>query len=193
MSSIFKKTLQTLWSPFSCFNRSDWIVILSNLLFFMLVQTAFFWYIASKQYENVLSSKLDTLKLLASKNSLFKRELDAVKDEYMNKHEQKAKELEMKRAKLNRKLTWKYCGKLIVITTMILFVLILTYFFIKGRPWNDVDTLNMIFVTLAYCTELFFFFFIVKKYEFVGDNYILTSVLQNVVNEDRTSLGNLIR
>lgn len=191
--NIFIRGLQTLWSPFSCFNRSDWIVILSNVLFFMLVQTAFFWYIASKQYENVLSSKLDTLKLLASKNSTFKRKLDNFKDEYISKHEQKAKELETERAKLNKKLTWKYCGKLIVVTTLVLFAIVISYFFVKGRPWNDVDTLNMIFVTLAYCTELFFFFFIVREYEFVGDNYILTSVLQNIINEERTSLGNLIK
>ena len=73
----------------------------------MLVQTAFFWYIASEQYENILSSKLDTLKLLASKNSSFKKKLDAIKDKYISKHEQKAKELEIERAKLNTKLTWK--------------------------------------------------------------------------------------
>lgn len=186
MTSIYKSFIEfikILWSPFNCFSRSVWIVILSNVIFFMIVQTAFFWYIASKQYENVLDSKLNMLKLLASKNSYIKRKLYNIKDDYTAKYKSKVEELERERIKYNKELTWDYCGKLIVIVLCIIIALVFSYIFIKGHPWNNIDTLNMIFVTLAYCTELFFFFFIVRKYEFVGDNYILTNVIQNVMNK----------
>jgi hypothetical protein len=180
-----------LWSPVRCFTRGDWIVVFSNVLFFMVVQTAFFWYIASRQYENVLISKLEMFKLAAQKNSTFKRKLKTIQEEYTKKYKSQADQLAKEREKINKELTWKYCGKLIVVVSGIIGLLVLSYFFVKGKSWNNVDTLNMLFVTLAYCTELFFFFFIVRKYEFVGDNYILTNLFQNILN-DETSMLDLL-
>jgi hypothetical protein len=49
------------------------------------------------------------------------------------------------------------------------------------RKWNNVDNLSLLFVTLAYCTELFFFFFIVRKYEFVGDHQIISDIIDNSI------------
>ena len=49
------------------------------------------------------------------------------------------------------------------------------------RKWNDVDSLSLLFVILAYCTELFFFFFIVRKYEFVGDHQIISDIIDNSI------------
>lgn len=50
----------------------------------------------------------------------------------------------------------------------------------KKRVTNNVSTLCLLFVTLAYCTELFFFFFIVRKYEFVGDHYIISDIVDKL-------------
>lgn len=169
-------------SFFNCFDRNDWLVIIANVLFFMVVQTLFFKYIASQQYEEVLISKLDMIKLAMQKNPAFKRQILELKKDYQEKYKNIAKEQEARREIINRDLTWKYCTLLIVITVAI-FVGIAV--FVKSkRGWEDIDTLNMLFVTLAYSTELFFFFFIVRKYEFVGDNYILTNVLQKLTVMD---------
>jgi len=165
-------------SFFKCFDRNDWLVIIANVLFFMIVQTLFFKYEASRQYEEVLVSKLDMIKLAMQKNPAFKRQILELKKDYQQKYEKLAKEQEAHREIINHNLTWKYCTQLIVIT-IIIFVSIAV--FVKSeRGWENIDTLNMLFVTLAYSTELFFFFFIVRKYEFVGDNYILTNVLQKI-------------
>ena len=51
---------------------------------------------------------------------------------------------------------------------------------INKTNWNDVYTLCLIFVLLAYGTELLFFLFIVKKYEFVGDFYILNNLFKQI-------------
>ena len=165
-------------SFFNCFDRNDWLVIIANVLFFMVVQTLFFKYIASQQYENVLISKLDMIKLAMQKNPAFKRQILELKKDYQQKYEKIAKEQQAKREIINRDLTWKYCTQLIVFTVTIFIGIAV---FVKSkRGWQNIDTLNMLFVTLAYSTELFFFFFIVRKYEFVGDNYILTNVLQKI-------------
>lgn len=165
-------------SFFNCFDRNDWLVILANVLFFMVVQTLFFKYVASQQYEDVLVSKLEMIKLAMQKNPAFKRQILELKKDYQQKYQKLAKEQEAKREIINRDLTWKYCTQLIVFTVAV-FVGIAV--FVKSkRGWEDIDSLNMLFVTLAYSTELFFFFFIVRKYEFVGDNYILTNVLQKI-------------
>ena len=71
-----------------------------------------------------------------------------------------------------------YSGIPFVIFSLMLLHII---FIMKStRKWNDVDTLSLLFVTLAYCTELFFFFFIVRKYEFVGDHYIISETIDNI-------------
>jgi hypothetical protein len=165
-------------SFFNCFDRNDWLVIIANVLFFMVVQTLFFKYIASQQYEEVLTSKLDMVKLAMQKNPAFKRQILELKKDYQQKYKDIAKAQEAQRKVVNQDLTWKYCTVLIVIAVL---TFVSIAIFVKSkRGWQDIDTLNMLFVTLAYSTELFFFFFIVRKYEFVGDNYILTNVLQKI-------------
>jgi hypothetical protein len=127
---------------------------------------------------HVLVSKLEMIKLAIQKNPAFKRQILELKKDYQQKYETIAKKQEARREIINRDLTWKYCTSLIVLTALIFASIAI---FVKSkRGWENIDTLNMLFVTLAYSTELFFFFFIVRKYEFVGDNYILTNVLQNL-------------
>jgi hypothetical protein len=165
-------------SFFKCFDRNDWLIIIANVLFFIVVQTLFYKYILSQQYEDVLVSKLEMIKLAMQKNPAFKRQILELKKDYQQKYETIAKKQEARREIINRDLTWKYCTSLIVLTALIFASIAI---FVKSkRGWENIDTLNMLFVTLAYSTELFFFFFIVRKYEFVGDNYILTNVLQNL-------------
>ena len=57
-------------------NENDWVIILTNVLFFTIVQILFFKFIASKQYETVLVSKLDIIKRYSKKNPKFKEFID---------------------------------------------------------------------------------------------------------------------
>jgi hypothetical protein len=167
-------------------NRNDWIVIFSNVLFFMVVQTFFFRYVVSKQYENVLVSKLQMVKTLVSKNESVKQQVEEFKQNTIAKYKDIAVEKEIKRNIENKKLTFQYCWSLIIIVTTILTGLAIysIYGHLSGsHKWTLPDTLNILFVLLAYSTEVFFYFFIVRKYEFVGDNYIITNVLQHKLNE----------
>ena len=40
----------------------------TNILFFMVVQTAFFFFVASKQYDDLIKDKMQLLKLYLKKN-----------------------------------------------------------------------------------------------------------------------------
>jgi len=163
-----------------CIKRNDWIIILSNVLFFMVVQTLFFVFIASKQYENVLVAKLELVKSIYTKFPDIKQALLETKDAYIQSKENIVKEQAKKRTRANKDLIWKYCGVPILIVLFTLFYFVFVN--VSKEAWSEVDTLGMLYVALGYLTELCFFFFIVKKYEFVGDQYIVSNVLQDVIN-----------
>jgi hypothetical protein len=159
--------------------RNEWIIILTNVIFFMVVQTLFFKFIASKQYENVLENKLDMVKDFVKRNPKMRDNLKISKSENKKKLDPIAKKQLKEREKLNRELTWLYCGIPIVITAVcmayVLFVMK------KTREWSTVDSLGVFYVIFAYSTEILFFFFMVKKYEFVGDQYIVSSALAEIL------------
>lgn len=163
---------------FACLNKYDWIIVLVNVIFFMIVQTLFFKFVASKQYADVLVSKIDLIKLFLSKEPEKQSEFNDYKNEYLKTNNEKALQQQRARDKTNKELTRKYCLNLILLGIV---VLIVTVLFMKSKTqWNDVYTLSLVLVLLSYTTELCFFFFIVEKYEFVGDHYIIANIVDNV-------------
>ena len=161
-----------MFSIKECIDRNDLIPVLSNVIFFVIVQTLFFKYVASKQYEVVLESKLDFIKTICDNDPYLKSKIYDFRDKYLQENKEKV------RNEKNIKLYYMYSGIPFVIFSLMLLHII---FIMKStRKWNDVDTLSLLFVTLAYCTELFFFFFIVRKYEFVGDHYIISETIDNI-------------
>ena len=156
-----------MFSIKECIDRNDLIPVLSNVIFFVIVQTLFFKYVASKQYEVVLESKLDFIKTICNNDPYLKSKIYNFRDNYLKENKDLVKKQEKIRNEKNIKLYYMYSGIPFVIMK-------------STRKWNDVDTLSLLFVTLAYCTELFFFFFIVRKYEFVGDHYIISDIIDKL-------------
>jgi hypothetical protein len=161
-----------------CLDRNDLIPIMTNVLFFMIVQTLFFKYIASKQFEVVLESKLDFLKVLSEENPKVKRAVDDYKVKFISNNKDIVKNQERLREEDNMKTTKTYLGIPILIGSLIFLHLI--FIMSSKRSWNSVDTLAVLFVALAYATEIIFFFSIVRQYEFVGDHYIMNKVLKDL-------------
>ena len=167
-----------MFSIKECIDRNDLIPVLSNVIFFVIVQTLFFKYVASKQYEVVLESKLDFIKTICNNDPYLKSKIYDFKDKYLEENKEKVEQQEKIRNEKNMKLYYMYSGIPFVVFSLMLLHII---FIMKSkRKWNDVDTLSLLFVTLAYCTELFFFFFIVRKYEFVGDHYIISETIDKI-------------
>jgi len=159
--------------------RNEWIIILTNVIFFMIVQTLFFRFVASKQYENVLENKLDMVKDFVKRNPKMRDNLKITKSENKKKLDPIAKKQLKEREKLNLELTLLYCGIPILIATV--FILYVFFVMKKTREWSTVDSLGIFYIMFAFSTELLFFFFIVKKYEFVGDQYIVSSALAEIL------------
>jgi hypothetical protein len=179
-------------------NENDWFIVFANVLFFMVVQTAFFYFIASKEYEDVIVSKLDIVKRYASKNDTFKTLLNIYKNKYLGDNKQEIDKQTKEREHKNKKLTIEYCGIPILIVTGILLLLLVgtktkvlsklhinnqvVNNLLKPTKWNEYDNLGIVLVVMAYVTELLFFFLIVKKYEYVGDNYIYNNIFKSITN-----------
>ena len=177
-------------------NENDWIIALSNVLFFMIVQMFFFIFIASKQYETVIISKLDIIKKYAEKNMPFKFLLHSYKNNYLENNQVEINENSKERENNNMKLTYEYCILPIIIVSSIMLLLVVSTKtdFIKklkiknttlenmteGTQWSEFDTFGLLLVLLAYSTEILFFYFVVKKYEFVNDNAIYNTLFKNV-------------
>jgi hypothetical protein len=177
-------------------NENDWVIALSNVLFFMVVQMFFFIFIASKQYEEVIISKLDIIKKYGEKNMPFKFLLHSYKNNYLENNEDEINKETNERKDNNMNLTYDYCGlPIIIVSTIIVLLVVLTKTNLieklkisnvkvkdmtKKTVWNQYDTFGLLLVLLAYSTEILFFYFVVKKYEFVNDNTIYNTLFKNV-------------
>jgi len=161
---------------FDCITKYDWIVIISNVLFFMVVQTMFFIFIASKQYETVLADKMDLISRFVNKNAGSKQKMKDFKDAYLLSNSKKAEEQHTVRMQENKKYINKYC--LLPIGAAIIALIYVIYKVNAASPWSSTDSLNLALVLLAYTTELYFFFFVVRKFEFVGDHYIIANIFK---------------
>jgi hypothetical protein len=158
---------------FNYLNRNDLIPIFLNVIFFIIVQTIFFIYVASKQFENVLKEKLNFVKVLSNNNQYINNIITTLKNNYVIGKDYTNVILE--REKYNNKLLTIYCG--IPMGIICLFLIYILFIMKSDKQWTNVDTLSIFFVTLAYITELFLFFCVISQYIFIGDQYIIYNIV----------------
>jgi hypothetical protein len=163
-------------TSFGKVNQNDWIAILSNVTFIVVIQTLFFWYIASQQYTTVLKEKIKLVRAFADKFPEIKSDLNLMKAEYSTQNAQITQEQEAKRMEINIELVKDRVIPFLYVLGGLYLLVFIWKAFVRKQPWSNVDTWSLIFVLTAYCTELFFFFFIVQKYEFVGDHHIIHKI-----------------
>lgn len=166
-----------LWQLFECLDYNDWIVVLLNVLFFMVVQTLFFRFIASKQYENVLLDKLGLVSEFVSKQPQYKIALDKERKDYLEQNKRFIEAQRKTRYALNDQFEVDYCWKYIIFALVALLVI----FAINPKDWTTFHTLGVIFILISYTTELLFFFGMVQQYEFVGDHTVINSLVKGVL------------
>src|SRR5438093_393263 len=107
-----------------CLDRNIWIIILANVLFFMVVQTLFFVFVASNQYQQVLESKLEMIKTFISKNPEIRESVNETKKKKLAELKDISRKQLEKRTKENFDLTLKYCGIPIIVISVIMLVLV---------------------------------------------------------------------
>mgnify|MGYP001174854305 CR=1 FL=1 len=165
------------------FDSNNMILTFSNIIFFIVVQTLFFYFIASKQFNIVLGDKVGIFNEYVSRNKPLKEQIRmffASKD-YENIKEG-AKEEEEDREEYNQNLlkSWILPPLSIATTILLLFILKL---FLYDEPWSEVDTVGLFLVVTAYTTEILFYLGIVQQFKFYGDNQIFQK-LYSTMNEN---------
>lgn len=160
----------------SCITHNDWIIIFVNVIFFVVVQTLFFRFIASKQYENVLKQKVEILKIYADKFPSEKKRIHKLIEKYLKENNELINQQYKTRNQKNLALEDLYCWNFLKVIVALLVITM----FLNKQPWNPVYTLGLIFVVLGYTTEILFFFLIVKRYEFVGDHHISSELSKHL-------------
>lgn len=166
-------------------NPSNVFIVLLNALFFMIVQTLFFYFIASNQIDDIIVSKVE----LINKYAEYDGNLNNYLKEYINSDEFKQKRERVKllndeRQSKNRKILLNKVILPFIIPIFIIFLIYGIFIFTSyetNKKWfgnnineddfsfNIADKILIFFVIFAFLTELIIFFGVIRQHEFIGD------------------------
>ena len=169
-------------NPDKVMNGKNLIVVFCNVIFFIVVQTLFFKFIASKQFNVVLGDKVGIINDLAKHDPFTSKQINKyLKSKAAKELEKKAKvQSEMREIK-NRELIKKWIGPPLAGA---LILLLLSYLRMKksNQPnWSGVDNVLLSFVLAAYATEILFYIGIVRKFKFYGDQQIFSTIYKKIM------------
>ena len=164
------------------FQVPNMIILVSNVIFFIVVQTFFFKYKASQQINTVIKEKLDILNTYLNYDPELKQKIVDYKtsSEFKEKKKKAEKNAEWRNIE-NWKLIVKYILPVFGLFTVILIILILLDRLpVKTTKWVGVDTAIGSLVFLAYSTEILFYFGMVRQYTFYGDHELTYNVYSSL-------------
>jgi ABC-type transport system involved in cytochrome bd biosynthesis fused ATPase/permease subunit len=168
------------------FQPANMIITFANVIFFMIVQTLFFKFVASKQFNEVLNEKVGIFNEYLKYNKDFKNTVtDYLESNQVKELQSTAKQQEQKRESENMNLIKKWIGTPLVISVVILLFFLLLLFKQSGdkeNGWSSIDTAILTLVVGAYSTEIMFYLGIVSQYEFYGDQQIYSRLYDGVHN-----------
>jgi hypothetical protein len=170
----FKNTLKEMFQP------SNMIIILANVFVYMLIQTLFFYFIASKQFNNLLINKVDIVNDYISVDKNANNNMrQFLQTPNVTVIQEKAKSQNNECKTINIKNIIKYIGLPFIITIICLCYFI--YALIKyKKEFTSADKFALFLILAVYAIDLLFFFLVIKKYEFVGDEYLYYNLYKNI-------------
>jgi hypothetical protein len=181
MINIYKNIIETLN------DKNEVFLILINIIIFMIVQTLFFKFIISTEYENFVKEKLNTV------NYYLDRDQDAkdVLIDYKNNNIEIIKKVAIDQLQLrndkNKFLYIYYCIiPILFVVILFIVIIILNYrskIFKKSEKFEGVHYFNFALVLLVYVPNIIIFFFVVKKYQFIGNIEIFSTIYNNIINK----------
>lgn len=164
------------------FNSNNMIINVSNIICFITIQTLFFYFIASKQFNKVLIDKTDIVSSYISHDP----ELRNSAVQYFQSDDWKAlvkqgNQQTSQRDLANLKLIGKRIAPLIAGALVVLFGFIFKLnYYPAGTKWTRTDTILLSLVMGAFTTEFLFFIGIVSQYQHYGDHAIYNTLLQSI-------------
>ena len=162
------------------FSSNNMIINVSNIICFITIQTLFFYFIASKQFNKLLIDKTEIVSSYISHDP----DLRAHANQYFHGEEWKditntGKQQTKLRTKANVSLINRKIVPLVLVAVCILgcFVYKLTH---NNEPWSRIDTILLTLVLGAFTTEFLFFIGIVSQYQHYGDHAIYYKLLKTI-------------
>lgn len=169
---------------FKNLNSIDYILLLCNFCFFIIVQTLFFRFVASELVLTIIIDKIKNLKNFRGINALFgsfisNSELETLKE----KGESDRKARNSKNNMLIIKSIAPISGFLLLI---IIFLILFSYK--KGNKWYLYHTKLLFTIVFAFSSELLIFFLLFRKYDFIS----VFELFYNILVKQQTNNTNEI-
>ena len=167
-------------------NPANLIIMFSNILAFMVMQSLFFWFIVSKSVENVIDEKTELLIKLGENIPQIKELLvDYIKDsEETDKILEKAYKDYNQRELYNINLIWEWIGPpFITILTMLIITCVILVFN-KNFKFTRKDFYLLCTVFLAFFTEILFYFTVISRSRILSDMEVL-KILLTVISDGK--------
>ena len=153
-------------------------VILLNVIIFFCLQFIFFYYIMQYMYADIIKEKINSLIELMNLNDNYKKIiLSYIKNNYEKTKKDADENIKLKN-NLNLRLTLIY---IVIPFSILIMLLIINLLFNRTKNnWDSLDTFNVFIIILAYITEIYFLYFILNKYIFIGDINLLNNIDLNI-------------
>jgi len=168
-------------------DKNEVFLIFMNIIIFMIIQTLFFKFIISSEYENLIKEKLNTINYYISQDQEAKNIIINYKNNNKERIEKKALEQEKIRDEKNIILYIYHCIiPILFIVFLFIVIIILNYkslIFKKSENFENIHYFNFALIFLVYVPEIIIFFFVVKKYYFIGNVDILSTIYNNIINK----------
>lgn len=169
---------------FKNLNSIDYILLLCNFCFFIIVQTLFFRFVASELVLTIIMDKIKNLKNFRGINILFSSFISNSDLEILK---EKGENDKKKRNNKNNMLIIRSILPISVFLLLIIIFLIL-FSYKKGNKWYLYHTKLLFAIIFAFTSELLIFFLLFRKYDFIS----VFELFHNILIKQQTNNTNEI-
>jgi hypothetical protein len=147
-------------------NIIDFVLILTNVLVFIVVQTLFFKFIMSRLIIKIVRKNIQKIKHLIPNNIDIK-----IDDAELQQNK-------LENEKINLDIIIKNIVYPIIGVILLIILLVLLSIF-KKQKWNSYHYILLGMIIFAYITEFLIYFLVVNKYEYLNIYQAIKTILDN--------------
>lgn len=180
------------------FSSPNMIISFTNIIFFIIIQILFFRNISSKQFNNVLTDKINILNSYMRNNRRFR---DAVDNHIRSSEESvmiRATDQEKDRVRHNDRSMMMWLGLPLLICVGMLVLSIVNQNRSSNKDeWTSIHSTLLTLSIGVYLSEILFYYGVVRQYQFYGDHHIYSrmydGIHSGISREPITEEGRVLR
>jgi len=164
------------------FKTSSAIIIFTNVLSFMTMQTIFFWFIVSRSIDKIVLDKSILIKSIAKDNYEFDYQIRKYLNttEFKNDYNQGLAE-SILRQEYNINLLWNWMTLpfSVIIGFLILNIIVELAQTDRSKKFDKIDFLILLSVFTAFLSEVVFYFVIINRSRIILDTDLFIFMVKN--------------